>query len=460
MAKDKIPYHQLPEDACLNEQQLYGYMDGTLSYKEQHSVEKHLLDCDFCSDALAGLELVKDRSKIAALSLVAAVQPQNGEPVAGKKEKGRIIPFYRSPRSYAAAAALILVLAATWYFKGLTGSDENKQLSDNTTISQEAPAEEKSGTAMADSMMISDGDAQQQKLQREKDQPEKTEQVTNLNSAENSPAPVANADMAKITMESGADSKDPDKAKEAEKGLASDRKTAPGERVMADGDFVALEDAYVSKDELKKEEANRAADKNVSLDVVANGGAIRTDSTKAMLGYSANGALSPVTTNATLSQATGASTYQWSVSDTIHAGNATFTTPIATGTKLHEVETVSAKKNSGYLFSKNDTYKKSKSSKPVPSAASETQSSAPQTDNEKYNRALTEINNSRNESALLILNDILKNPASPLYPDAQWQKAVVLLKLNKKAEAKVILQEIVKKGGKYKPLAESQLKQL
>lgn len=458
MAKDKIPYHQLPEDACLNEQQLYGYMDGTLSYKEQHSVEKHLLDCDFCSDALAGLELVKDRSKIAALPLAAAVQPQNGEPVSAKKEKGRIIPFYRSPRSYAAAAALILLLAVTWYFKGLTGSDENKQLSDNTTISQEAPAEEKSGTAMADSMMVSDADAQQQKLQREKDQPEKTEQVTTLNRAENSPAPVANADMTKFTLESGVDNKDPVKAKEAEKGVASGKQTAPGERVVADGDFIALEDASISKDELKKEEANRAADKNVSLDVVANGGAIRVDSTKALLGYSANGALSPVTTNATLSQTTGASTYQWSSPDTLSLGNTTFSTPASAG--VYETETIAAKKNSGYLFSKNDAYKKSKSSKPVPSAASETQPNTPQTDNEKYNRALTEINGNRNESALLILNDILKNPASPLYPDAQWQKAVVLLKLNKKAEAKVILQEIVKKGGKYKPLAESQLKQL
>ncbi len=49
---------------CLSEKVLFDYIDNNLSQKERHNVEKHLLDCELCSDALEGLESLKDRNRI------------------------------------------------------------------------------------------------------------------------------------------------------------------------------------------------------------------------------------------------------------------------------------------------------------------------------------------------------------------------------------------------------------
>ena len=36
---------------CLSEKMLFDYIDNKLNQKERHIVEKHLLDCEMCSDA-------------------------------------------------------------------------------------------------------------------------------------------------------------------------------------------------------------------------------------------------------------------------------------------------------------------------------------------------------------------------------------------------------------------------
>ncbi|HET6244240.1 MAG: hypothetical protein H0V01_15800 [Bacteroidetes bacterium] len=50
---------------CISEQAMYGYLDNTLSTSQMHVIEKHLLDCSMCEDALDGLSLLKNREKIA-----------------------------------------------------------------------------------------------------------------------------------------------------------------------------------------------------------------------------------------------------------------------------------------------------------------------------------------------------------------------------------------------------------
>ena len=40
---------------CISVEQLFNYQNKKLSKKEMHEVEKHLLDCQLCSDALEGL---------------------------------------------------------------------------------------------------------------------------------------------------------------------------------------------------------------------------------------------------------------------------------------------------------------------------------------------------------------------------------------------------------------------
>jgi hypothetical protein len=57
--------HKLFTDSdCISEQTMFDYIDHKLSPKDQHIVEKHMLDCDLCSDAFEGLTLLDDRNRI------------------------------------------------------------------------------------------------------------------------------------------------------------------------------------------------------------------------------------------------------------------------------------------------------------------------------------------------------------------------------------------------------------
>lgn len=464
MDKDKIPYHLLPEDACLSEQQLYGYMDGTLSYPEQHAVEKHLLDCDFCSDALAGLELVSDRTRIAAVPPITPVAPVTSPVTETKKEKGRIIPFYRSGRTYAAAAALVLIVALTWFFNN-TAKNESATLSDNATaVTAEQPAAE-AAAILQDSMAKTTNEEQRVAVQvpadGETNGPDnsiKNKATEDLNNQATDPKPAFPAAPGTYTYA--------EKTAPATAG----KKAIVSEEAKANADDVtAYRDEAKQKDERKKEQQGdfagdiatntTSAKEAEKMDFDANYKP-QADSVKVAANFLTSSSA------ATLSTANGGTTYNWSpvTADSfakpasVNVGFSATGATTVTQTLSKEVVTSTRSDKKLELF-KDNSFKKSKATS-APAVSGESAKTAPLSDNDKYNRALAEINANRNESALLFLNDILTNAASPLYADAQWQKAVVLIKLNKKAEAKTILEDIVKKGGKYKPLAESQLKQL
>ena len=52
--RDKLD-NILNNSECISEEMLLNYLEGTLIPSDQHHVEKHLLDCEFCSEALEGL---------------------------------------------------------------------------------------------------------------------------------------------------------------------------------------------------------------------------------------------------------------------------------------------------------------------------------------------------------------------------------------------------------------------
>ncbi|HXC05303.1 MAG TPA: zf-HC2 domain-containing protein, partial [Bacteroidia bacterium] len=108
-----------PQTACLTEQAMFDYLDGKLTPFQSHAVEKHLLDCAFCSEAMEGLELVKDRSKVSAF-LPPLVTDKTEETDKG----GKIIRFNFNPR-LAAAAIIILLLGSFLLLRYLIPS--NKQ---------------------------------------------------------------------------------------------------------------------------------------------------------------------------------------------------------------------------------------------------------------------------------------------------------------------------------------------
>lgn len=88
---------------CIPEQTMFDYIDNKLSPKEQHAVEKHMLDCGLCADAMEGLRMVKDRSRIAAIHQRVSVL------MAAPAEKKVVkINYYRITASIAAGIALLI----------------------------------------------------------------------------------------------------------------------------------------------------------------------------------------------------------------------------------------------------------------------------------------------------------------------------------------------------------------
>lgn len=49
---------------CPSQQQLLDYVQGRLSVEEQREVEKHITDCELCSDALEGLAAIQQQDRI------------------------------------------------------------------------------------------------------------------------------------------------------------------------------------------------------------------------------------------------------------------------------------------------------------------------------------------------------------------------------------------------------------
>jgi tetratricopeptide (TPR) repeat protein len=137
-----------PQTACLTEKAMFDYIDGKLTAAENHAVEKHLLDCAFCSEAMEGLELVKDRSKLRAAAVLIEERmeqkpgTQNGSGqtrIEGNQKKqdkpgGRLISFDFNTR-LAAAAVIILLLGSVIMLRYVLNTHPNEGMA----AKQEAP---------------------------------------------------------------------------------------------------------------------------------------------------------------------------------------------------------------------------------------------------------------------------------------------------------------------------------
>ncbi|MEP7168563.1 MAG: hypothetical protein ABI855_04280, partial [Bacteroidota bacterium] len=66
---------------CLSKEELISYAKQTLSEKEKHHVEKHLLDCELCTEALEGIFLLENPAKLNVISSDMIRRLREGNPV-------------------------------------------------------------------------------------------------------------------------------------------------------------------------------------------------------------------------------------------------------------------------------------------------------------------------------------------------------------------------------------------
>jgi len=98
------------EPECISEEMMLRYVKSELSPKEKHKVEKHVLDCALCSDALEGLMMIEDNSRIKPIieninQKILTIKPQT-----------KVIWMDTRVR-VAIAAGLAILVVSVFYFK-------------------------------------------------------------------------------------------------------------------------------------------------------------------------------------------------------------------------------------------------------------------------------------------------------------------------------------------------------
>jgi TonB family protein len=128
---DELKHSVFKSTDCISEQTMFDYIDNKLAAKERHLVEKHLLDCELCADAMEGLELVKDRNKIALVN---------------QEIDKRIIPIVKTEAKVVSinykmitgiAASLLLLIGGVFFFKQY--ADKGMQEKDVAVLTQTPP---------------------------------------------------------------------------------------------------------------------------------------------------------------------------------------------------------------------------------------------------------------------------------------------------------------------------------
>lgn len=106
---------------CVPEEMLVQYVSGKLSAAEKHEVEKHLIDCEMCSDAADGLKIIADKNKI---SKITSELNQKIQSRVGEKKEVKIIFLQQYRTQLALAASVVVLLGLVWFFRNTMSMKE------------------------------------------------------------------------------------------------------------------------------------------------------------------------------------------------------------------------------------------------------------------------------------------------------------------------------------------------
>ena len=120
--KDSLNHTVFSETDCLSEQTLFDYIDKKLNAKECHVVERHLLSCKLCSDAIEGLEMLKNKNRISKIKI------EINKKTAKKETKIVGINF---KVVLSIAASILLLVGGVFFFNLLNNSSERAALKED-----------------------------------------------------------------------------------------------------------------------------------------------------------------------------------------------------------------------------------------------------------------------------------------------------------------------------------------
>lgn len=419
---DLHTYRKLPSDPCLSEEKILAYIDGDLSVAEQHACETHMADCAMCEDALEGLALVKDRSRLAA--------PLKTETTPAE---GKVIPLHQPNRKvwYAVAAVLVLILGSTFMLNIISEDGaESTNMAYNSEVQMDS-------TSAAPGEGYKDGDVS---LERSDCLKNSTAEVPATDGPMESEKKSYSVTVTEANGAMEEQPLSPPTALEAEEDFFVNSERVVADEV-ADGDKAIdnlqakPEAIVVSKDQAEKTEDLKQENKekkNTLLDFadgVAGGTKKRAEVKSKQDGYvddnrNVGGQTAPAgnNTNNTVVGNTNAQPETQS-QQVVTSGTASYDI-VSDSVALVTLSEVSA-------------------NSPTDTAAVSDQLEL------SYQNGLSMLNAGQTSNAIVMFDKVLTNKNHARYEDAEFQKAKALIKANKKEEAKTLLKEIEVKKGKH-----------
>ena len=125
-----------PNSSCLSTEEMLDYSRGILSPSEQHRIEKHLLDCEMCSDALEGIQMMEDPNSL--LAIEQELNLEVDEMIHAKDEtKVRVLFPWRM------AAAIALIFVSTFVLWMVIPKNNQQELISEKTVPYPVPGDSK-----------------------------------------------------------------------------------------------------------------------------------------------------------------------------------------------------------------------------------------------------------------------------------------------------------------------------
>lgn len=127
-------HHNSP---CLSSQEMLDYTQGILSTQEQHRIEKHLFECEFCSDAMEGIQLMKNPNSLLSIEeeLNLEIDSMTSEEEEDSDDKVKVL----FPWRMAAAIALIFVSTLTLWM--VIPKNNTQKLMSEKSVAYPTPSE-------------------------------------------------------------------------------------------------------------------------------------------------------------------------------------------------------------------------------------------------------------------------------------------------------------------------------
>ncbi len=478
--------HIFSNTTCISKETMLKYINHQLSDRELHDVEKHMLDCEFCSDALEGMKYAQNSSVLFAIDNQIDQRVRTGRAGASVMKNLMV-----------AASILIIVFGAYFtfnYFDETANNQANLAINDNQNKEESGDGKlgntEKHGNVQSEGVNSS---ITEPEMVTEKTQEQKEKKYTALAEQTPPPSPIVE-EIVLQDEETEEDNLSDDvtvtgyfSESENEVALKDTRNNVAGDAVISEssnqptttdlnfGFASSIDDEELNavkkeakKDDRKRAESTRKGNKNKFKSKSTAPSFDQSDNfadklkEKAELANNRNNDQTITLSNYKVVDYTEEYQKEYDLKQVVETKSvsADFETQQEAAEAERELDEITVEITYKATLEKAMVYYKAKKYVLAIEQFDVILNEHPNEVNGLFYGGLSNYHLQRYVKASNKFDKVLTNPKTQFHQEAEWYKALTLIELNKITEAKKLLQKIIAGSGFYKTKAEEQLKDL